>query len=160
VQSSISRTRTTAARDLAVGVFVLAGLLAIAYLTLQIGGVSLSSGDGVVMFATFDDIGGLSARSPVRIAGVKVGRVESIELDEDLRARVRLMVDAGLELSIDSAAAIRTSGLLGDQFIALEPGAEDELLGDGGVFSFTESAWNVDALVGAVVHGSGVEQDE
>lgn len=160
MQSSLSHARTTAARDLAVGVFVLAGLLAIAYLTLRIGGVSLSSGDGVVMFATFDDIGGLSARSPVRIAGVKVGRVESIELDEDLRARVRLRVDADLALSVDSAAAIRTSGLLGDQFIALEPGAEDELLGDGGVFSFTESAWNVDALVGAVVHGSGAEQDD
>lgn len=160
MQSSLSHARTTAARDLAVGVFVLVGLLAIAYLTLRIGGVSLSNGDGVVMFATFDDIGGLSARSPVRIAGVKVGRVESIELDEDLRARVRLRVDADLALSVDSAAAIRTSGLLGDQFIALEPGAEDELLGDGGVFSFTESAWNVDALVGAVVHGSGAEQDD
>ena len=158
--SSKPPTRTTAARDLAVGVFVLAGLLAIAYLTLRIGGVSLSSRDGIVMFATFDHIGGLSARSPVRIAGVKVGRVESIELDEDLRAPVRLVVDAGLELSVDSAAAARTSGLLGDQFIALEPGAEDELLGDGDVFSFTESAWNVDALVGAVVHGTGGEQDE
>jgi phospholipid/cholesterol/gamma-HCH transport system substrate-binding protein len=151
---------SNAMRDLAVGVFALLGLLAIGYLTLQIGGVSLRSSEGMVMFATFDDIGGLSSRSPVRIAGVKVGRVEAIELDDDLRARVRMQLDKGLELSVDTAAAIRTSGLLGDQFIALEPGAEDELLGDGEVFSFTESAWNVDALVGAVVHGSADDDEK
>ncbi len=151
---------SNAMRDLAVGIFALLGLLAIGYLTLQIGGVSLRPSEGIVMFATFDDIGGLSSRSPVRIAGVKVGRVEAIELDDDLRARVRMLLDQGLELSVDTAAAIRTSGLLGDQFIALEPGAEDELLGNGDVFSFTESAWNVDALVGAVVHGSADDDEK
>ena len=152
--------QTSPTRDLAVGSFVLIGLLAIAYLSLQVGGLSLRRVGGLVLFATFDDIGGLSARSPVRIAGVKVGRVDSIELDDELRARVRLDLDPRLELSTDTAAAIRTAGLLGDQFVALEPGAEDELLRSGDRFGFTESAWNVDALVGALVHGSGDDSGE
>ena len=147
-------------RDLAVGGFVLLGLLAIAYLSLQIGGLSVGREGGLVLVARFDDIGGLTARSPVRIAGVKVGRVERIDLDEDLRARVTLDVDPDLGLSIDTAAAIRTAGLLGDQYIALEPGAEDAYLESGEEFMFTESAWNVDALVGALVHGDATGEDD
>ncbi len=143
-------------RDLAVGVFVLIGLGMIGYLSLQIGGLSLRDPGGLILFATFDDIGGLSPRSSVRVGGVRVGRVESIDLDEDLRARVRLNLARDLELSIDSAAAIRTSGLLGDQFIALEPGAEDEFLVSGEEFAFTENAMNLDRLIGSVVHGDGL----
>lgn len=152
--------QNSSTRDLAVGSFVLLGLLAIAYLSLQVGGLSLASEGGLVLYASFDDIGGLSSRSPVRIAGVKVGRVESIKLSDDLRARVRIDIDPTLELSVDTAAAIRTAGLLGDQFIALEPGAEDVFLEDGEEFSFTESAWNVDALVGALVHGSATDEED
>ena len=85
-----------------------------------------------------------------------MGRVEAIDLDPDLRARVTLNLNRGLELPVDSAAAIRTSGLLGDQFIALEPGAEDELLAAGEEFVFTESAVNLDKLIGSVVHGDGL----
>ncbi len=151
--------KATSNRDLAVGIFVLIGLTFVGYLSLQIGGLSLSEKGGLVLFATFDDIGGLSARSPVRIGGVKVGRVESIDLDEDLRARVRLNLMRDLELSIDTAAAIRTSGLLGDQFVALEPGAEDELLASGEDFSFTENATNIDKLIGTLVHGEGLGGD-
>lgn len=147
-------------RDLAVGAFVLLGLLAIAYLSLQVGGVSLGGEGGQVLIARFDDIGGLTPRSPVRVAGVKVGRVQQIELDDDLRARVVLDVDANLGLSVDTAAAIRTAGLLGDQFIALEPGAEDVYLESGEEFVFTESAWNVDALVGALVHGDATSEED
>jgi len=152
--------QSSSTRDLTVGSFVLLGLAAIAYLSLQVGGVSLGGPGGLVLFATFDDIGGLSSRSPVRIAGVKVGRVEAIELDEDLRARVRMDLEEDLVLSIDSAAAIRTAGLLGDQFIALEPGFEEGRLRSGEEFARTESAWNVDALVGALVHGSATDPDE
>lgn len=145
--------QSSSTRDLIVGVFVLIGLMAIGWLSLRIGGLSLSREGGLVLFATFDDVGGLSRRSPVRIAGVRVGQVDSIELDEDLRARVVIDVQPDLELSIDTAAAIRTSGLLGDQFMSLEPGADDLLLESGDDFSFTESAWSVDALVGELVHG-------
>jgi phospholipid/cholesterol/gamma-HCH transport system substrate-binding protein len=144
-------------RDFVVGVFVLLGLGAIAYLSLQVGGIQLRRDGGLVVYATFDDIGGLAPRAPVRISGVKVGRVESIALDDDLRARVRLELERGLQLSVDTSAAIRTAGLLGDQFVALEPGAEDALLGSGEEFSFTESAFSLDKLIGRLVHGSDVE---
>jgi phospholipid/cholesterol/gamma-HCH transport system substrate-binding protein len=147
---------STSNRDLAVGLFVALGIAALGYLSLQVGGLSLGRHGGMMLFATFDDIGGLSERAPVKIGGVRVGAVESISLDEDLRARVTLDLDLGLELSIDTAAAIRTSGLLGDQFVALEPGAEDELMKAGEDFAFTESALNLDKLIGTLVHGDGL----
>ena len=148
--------QSNANRNLVVGLFVLLGLGALAYLSLQIGGLEFGSSERIVLRATFDDIGGLSPRAPVRVAGVKIGRVSAIELDEDLRAMVSLDVEAGLDLSIDSTAAIRTAGLLGDQFIAVELGAEDEALADGEEFSFTESALSIDKLVGRLVHDAGV----
>lgn len=145
-----------ATRDLTVGVFVLLGLAALAYLSLQIGGLEWNEGPRITLKATFDDIGGLSSRAPVRVAGVKIGEVSSIELDEDLRAIVNLAVDSEVGLSIDSSAAIRTSGLLGDQFIAVELGAEDEVLAEGEEFQFTESALSIEKLVGQLVHDAGV----
>ncbi len=140
-------------RDFWVGLFVCLGLAAVGWLSLQIGGLSIVRPASRTLYAHFDDIGGLTDRSPVRLGGVTVGRVTSIDLDDDLRARVTLEVDESVPLSIDTAAAIRTSGLLGDQFIALEPGAEEETLTEGETFSFTESAINLDKLVGTMVHG-------
>ena len=148
--------QSTANRDLVVGVFVLLGLLAIAHLSLRIGGLTLQQAGGFELLATFDDIGGLTERSPVKISGVRVGQVRSITLDDDLRAQVVLDLAPGLELSVDTFAVIRTSGLLGDQFVALEPGADDLLLQSGESFSFTESAVNLDKLISSVVHGDGV----
>ena len=148
--------QSNATRDLVVGLFVLIGLLALAYLSLQVGGIELSQGEKILLKATFDDIGGLSARAPVRVAGVKIGQVSGIDLDEDLRATVRLEVDADVGLSIASSAAIRTAGLLGDQFIAVELGAEDDVLLDGEAFQFTESALSIEKLVGQFVHDAGV----
>jgi len=143
----------SSSRDFWVGLFVCAGLGTVAYLSVQVGGLTLAPGPSRMLVAHFDDIGGLTDRSPVRLAGVTVGRVTEIELDEDLRAKVTLRVNRDVSLSVDTAAAIRTSGLLGDQFVALEPGAEDETLQDGETFSFTESALNLDTLVGTLVHG-------
>ena len=144
-------------RDLVVGIFVLLGLSAIAYLSLQVGGMSYNGPGGFKVLATFDEIGGLTARAPVVISGVKVGQVTSIVLDDDLRAEVALDVRPGLELSIDTTASIRTSGLLGNQFIALEPGGEIDLLADGESVDFTESALNLEKLIGSFVHGSDLE---
>jgi phospholipid/cholesterol/gamma-HCH transport system substrate-binding protein len=148
--------QASSTRDLAVGLFVLCGIAAIAYLSANVGGLSIRGGEGIELFAVFDDIGGLSHRSPVKIAGVKVGQVSSIELDEDLRARVGLSLDASLEVPIDSSASIRTAGLLGDQFISLEAGAEEELLSPGERFEYTESALSLDKLVGRLVHGDAL----
>jgi len=145
--------QSSATRDFIVGLFVLGGLAAVFYLSTSLGGLSYSGDAGFRLVAVFDDIGGLSERSPVKISGVKVGQVADIALDEDLRAHVALDLDPGLELPIDSSAAIRTAGLLGDQFVSLEPGAEDELLAAGEAFTYTESALSLDELVGRLVHG-------
>ena len=143
-------------RDLSVGLFVLVGLVAIGYLSLRVGGLEIAGEERIVLRATFDDIGGLSVRAPVRIAGVKIGQVASIDLDDDLRAEVSLEVSPDLGLSVDSSAAIRTSGLLGDQFISVELGAEDAVMQDGEEFTFTESALSIDKLIGQFVHNAGV----
>ncbi|MAE96088.1 MAG: outer membrane lipid asymmetry maintenance protein MlaD [Deltaproteobacteria bacterium] len=143
-------------RDLTVGLFVLAGLAALAYLSIQLGGLTYKGPRGLQLHASFDEIGGLAPRAPVVISGVPVGEVVEITLDEDLRARVEIDVDAALELAVDTSASIRTSGLLGDQFVALEPGGEDELLGPGDTLSFTESALNIEKLVGTLVHDTGL----
>lgn len=150
--------RNADARDFGVGLFVAAGILAIGYLSIQVGGVSYRGAGGLTLYATFDDVGGLSMRSPVEIGGVKVGQVRTIELTEDLRARVGLELDARLELPMDTVAAIRTSGLLGDQFIALEPGGLDEMLRSGEELGFTESAVNLEKLVGTLVHGTRLNE--
>ena len=147
-------------RDLLVGLFVLTGLGAIAYLSMQLGGADLQRGDGLSLSAQFDEIGGLSKRAPVVISGVPVGEVTSIALDEDLRATVTIEVASDLELPVDTSASIRTSGVLGDQFIALEPGGEDQLLAQGDVLSFTESALNFEKLIGTLIHGSGLGGSE
>ncbi len=145
--------------DIIVGAFVMLGLAAIAYLSLQVGGMSYSGPGGFEVIATFDEIGGLTPRAPVVISGVKVGQVIAIALDEDLRAKVVLDVRPDLELSVDTSASIRTSGLLGNQFIALEPGGEIDLLSDGEAVDFTESALNLEKLIGTFMHDSDIEGD-
>jgi phospholipid/cholesterol/gamma-HCH transport system substrate-binding protein len=147
-------------RDLIVGLFVGLGLLAVGYLSLNLGGLSFSSAPSIELHATFNQIGGLAQRAPVVISGVKVGRVKQIALADDLRARVTFEVNAGLELPVDTSASIRTAGLLGDQFIELEPGAEDALLAGGDEIGFTESALSIESLVGQLVHDAGLGGEE
>ncbi len=151
--------RPSPVRDFTVGLFVLVGLGAIAYLSIQVGGLTYKGPGGFRLSAGFDDIGSLRPRAPVVISGVKVGQVSTIDLDPMLRARVVLDLDPSLELPVDTTAAIRTSGLLGDQFIALEPGGADELLKPGEEIGFTESAISIEGLIGKFVHNAGLEEE-
>ena len=145
-------------RDLTVGLFVLAGLASIAYLSVQVGG--LQGAHGFHIFATFDQIGGLRSRAPVVISGVQVGQVSSIVLDKYLRARVELDIDPAIELPVDTSAAIMTEGVLGNKFVALEPGGEDELLQSGEDVAFTESAILLERLIGKFVNNAGLDEEE
>jgi len=144
-------------RDLSVGLFVLAGLAALAYLSIQVGGVAYTGPGGLELYATFEEVGGLRPRAPIAIAGVKVGQVSDIRLDDDLRARVKLDLDPSLRLPSDTSARIVTSGLLGDQFVALEPGAEEDILTSGSEIDFTESAISLESLIGKFVNDAGLE---
>jgi phospholipid/cholesterol/gamma-HCH transport system substrate-binding protein len=148
-------------RDFLVGCFVLAGLAAVAYLSFQVGGLSWKGPGGLGLIANFDEIGGLKPRAQVVIAGVKVGQVRSITLDRDYRARVDLDVDAGLKLPVDTTASIMTSGLLGDRYVSLQLGGEQDLLKPGDKITFTESAVVLERVLGKLVYsgGSGAKTD-
>jgi len=142
-------------RDFLVGCFVLAGLAAVAYLSFQVGGLSWKGPGGLGLIADFDEIGGLKPRAQVVIAGVKVGQVRSITLDRDYRARVDLDVDAGLKLPVDTTASIMTSGLLGDRYVSLQLGGEQDLLKPGDKITFTESAVVLERVLGKLVYSGG-----
>jgi phospholipid/cholesterol/gamma-HCH transport system substrate-binding protein len=138
-------------RDTLVGVFLLAGLAAMAYLSVSLGGLTYANTGGLRLSATFDEIGGLKPRAQVVIGGVKVGQVERIELAEDFRARVELDVERNLALPDDSSASILTAGLLGDQYIAIEPGGSEQMLADGGAIPYTQSAVVLERILGKIV---------
>jgi len=150
--------QTSPSRDLAVGLFVLLGLAALGYLSIQVGGISTNG--GLELHANFNQIGGLAERAPVVISGVKVGKVTKIQLSENMDARVTLDVDDHLQLPVDTSASIRTAGLLGNQFIELEPGAEDQLLASGGEIGNTNGALSIEKLVGSLVHDADLGGDE
>jgi phospholipid/cholesterol/gamma-HCH transport system substrate-binding protein len=147
-------------RDLIAGIFVLAGLVAVAFLAFRVGESPFSEPGGLVVYARFDETGGLKPRAPVDIAGVKVGRVTEITLDDDFRARVRLEVDGRLALPVDTSASIVTAGLLGDRYVSLQLGAEEEVLKSGGEIGFTESAVLMERLIGKLVHNVGARSEE
>ncbi len=144
-------------RDLTVGAFVLAGLAVISYLSVSVGGLRVGASQQMSIYARFDEIGGLTTRSPVVIGGVKIGDVRSITLDEDFSARVELSLEASLKLPKDTSAAILTAGVLGNQYVGLQPGAEDEVLTPGDSIAMTEDAVILERLLGKVIQNLGVE---
>ncbi len=143
--------RATRAQEIAVGIFVALGIASLFMLAMRVSNFSGYSGhDQYHVSVYFDNIGGLKARSPVTVSGVRIGRVESISYDEDnLQAKVTLGIDTqhGF-LSEDTEASIYTAGLLGEQYIALEPGAEDVMLKDGDEIHHSQSAVVLEELIG------------
>jgi phospholipid/cholesterol/gamma-HCH transport system substrate-binding protein len=138
-----------------VGLFVLMGLGAIAYLSLSVGGLAYSGNGGLHLYALFDQTGGLKPRAPVVIAGVKVGQITRISLDsKTARARVDMDLDASLQIPTDTVASIQTAGILGDRFVSLQLGGEDTLLKNGEQITFTESAVILERLIGKLVHNT------
>jgi phospholipid/cholesterol/gamma-HCH transport system substrate-binding protein len=143
------------ARDFGVGAFLLAGIAAIAFLSISVGGATYRGPGGLDLAVTFDQIGGLKSRAPVVISGVKVGQVATIALDADLRARVVLDVDRALKLPTDTSATILTAGLLGDQYIELTPGGEDKLLGPGDEIQYKQDAFVLERMIGRLIQNLG-----
>lgn len=140
-------------RDLLVGLFVLAGLGALAYLSFSVGGLSYGGPGGLTLYAAFDQTGGLKSRAPVVISGVKVGQVKSITLDKSFRARVEMDLDSRLKISTDTTASIVTAGILGDRYVSLQLGGEEQFLKPGESLTFTESAVILESLIGKFMYG-------
>ncbi|RRK01476.1 outer membrane lipid asymmetry maintenance protein MlaD [Opitutaceae bacterium TAV4] len=140
--------------ELIVGAFVLVGIVAIAWLAIKIGSGTLLGGGTYLLEARFANSGGINAGSNVIVAGVSVGRVESVRLDSDYNAIVTLRLQKTLKLPTDTMAAIKTSGLIGDRYIALAPGADDTHLAPGERITDTESAVDIEGLISRFAFGS------
>ena len=136
--------------DLWVGIFVVIGLAAIAFLSLKVGNLtSVSSAPGYHLDASFDNIGGLKLRAPVKAAGVVVGRVEKITLDpQSYQAVVSMRIDKGYQFSKDTIASILTSGLLGEVYVGLDSGGDTQMLADNARIGKTQSAMVLEKLIG------------
>jgi phospholipid/cholesterol/gamma-HCH transport system substrate-binding protein len=136
--------------DLWVGIFVVIGIGAIAFLSLKVGNLtSVSNAPGYHLDAAFDNIGGLKQRAPVKAAGVVVGRVEQIKLDpQTYQALVTMRLDQGYQFTKDTIASILTSGLLGEVYIGLDSGGDTQMLADGGRIAKTQSAIVLEKLIG------------
>jgi len=142
-----------------VGLFVLLGLAGLVFLSLKAANLaSFGSRDSYTVTARFDNIGGLKARSPVRSAGVTVGRVTSIGLDnKTYQGLVTMELDKGVQFPRDSSARILTSGLLGDQYIGIEPGAEEKSLAAGEMITQTQSAVVLESLISQFLFNKAAE---
>ena len=149
--------------EIAVGLFVAAGMAALFMLAMKVSNLSTSgSGDSYTITATFDNIGGLKVRSPVTVSGVRVGRVDDISYDFDsFEAVVRLRIgNAYNKFPEDTTASIYTAGLLGEQYIALEPGGSEDNLKPGDRIQLTQSALVLEQMIGQFLYNSAGKQDK
>ena len=145
--------------DFWVGLFVLLGGAALVFLALQSANLlNLNFRSGYTVSARFDNIGGLKPKAAVRSAGVVVGRVKTITFDSNtFQARVSLEMEQDYAFPKDSSLKILTSGLLGDQYIGIEPGADENNLADGDVVTATQSAVVLENLIGQFLYGKAEE---
>lgn len=136
-----------------VGLFVTAGIAALIMLAMQVSNLSsMSTGETYQVYAQFENIGGLNVRSPIRASGVLVGRVSDISYDDNAySAVVTLSIEKDLKFPKDTSASIYTAGLLGEQYIGLSPGAEEEYLVEGDTIMFADAAIILEKLIGRMI---------
>lgn len=147
--------------ELSVGIFVILGIAAIAYMAIKLGTGSMLGGDTYLIETRFANAGGIHAGSSVLMSGVTVGRVEGVRMEpSDYSAIVTLRLLSGLRLPTDSMASVKTSGLIGDKYVALSPGAEGEYLKPGERITMTESAVDMESLIGKMAFGSVSKNDK
>lgn len=147
--------------ELSVGVFVFLGLLCVAYLTIKLGDVELFENKGYTLTAKFNSITGLRQGAEIEVAGVKVGKVTAIGLVNQngvYRANVQLRLPDDLKVYEDAAVSIKTSGIIGDKYIHLEPGGGiDSLLANGAEIEDTTSTLDIESMISKYVFG-GVDE--
>ncbi len=142
-----------------VGLFVLLGILALVFLALKAANLgSVGGGNSYTVTARFDNIGGLKVRASVRSAGVTVGRITKIGLDpKTYQGVVTLDIDSHFLFPKDTSAKILTAGLLGDQYVGLEPGGDEKNFGPGDAIAQTQSAVVLENLIGQLLTGKAAE---
>ena len=138
--------------ELAVGAFVLLGLICLGYLSIKLGRLEVVGGQAYEIQADFDSASGLKPGAAVEIAGVEVGRVKTIRLRGD-RAAVSLVIWNGERLHGDAIASIKTRGVIGEKFVALSRGGADDVLKPGGTIRDTESGLDLEQVISQFIHG-------
>jgi phospholipid/cholesterol/gamma-HCH transport system substrate-binding protein len=147
--------------EILVGFFVAIGFVAMFFLSMEVSNLSNANSDeGYDVIANFENIGSLKVRAPVSMAGVNIGRVKAIDFDPDsFEAVVTMKIDAKYnQLPSDSNASILTAGLLGEQFVGLEPGGEEEVLVHGSQLEMTQSALVLEQIIGQFLFSSSPEE--
>jgi len=143
-----------------VGIFVMLGIAAVSYLAIKLGSGALIHGDTYLVEARFANSGGLHPGSSVLVAGVPIGRVDAVKMDTtDYSAIATLRISTQLRLPTDSMASIKTSGLIGNKYVALSPGADEVFLAPGERIILTESAVDLESLIGRMAFGSVQEEE-
>jgi phospholipid/cholesterol/gamma-HCH transport system substrate-binding protein len=138
--------------NITVGIFMVLGILALGYLSIKLGRVSLFGTGGYIVTVDFPSVGGLKSGSTVEIAGVEIGRVESIGL-ADYQARVVLKVEPGVKLQEDSIASIKTKGLIGEKYIRISPGGSDKIIPPNGRIREVEAPVDFEELLSKYIFG-------
>ena len=139
--------------ELAVGIFLLIGIFSLAYISIKLGKLEVLGSKGYTVYAQFSQSGGIKPGASVQIAGVTVGRVTGIRLDKNYEALVSFEIDGGVKLQDDSIASIKTSGLIGEKYVQISPGASEKYIGAGGRIRDTESAIDTEALISKYAFG-------
>jgi phospholipid/cholesterol/gamma-HCH transport system substrate-binding protein len=145
----VNQTRT----EFVVGLFVLVGVACLGYLAIKLGKLEVFGASGYTVIADFPSVAGLKVGDPVEIAGVKVGRVDSLGLSEDDRARLILRLNDNVKLQEDVIASVRARGLIGDKFVLITPGASEKIIAPGAKIRETESPPDIPDLIGKIVGG-------
>ena len=138
--------------EFAVGLFMIIGILCLGYLSIKLGKMEILGDEGYEVEAVFSNSGGLKSGSSVVIAGVDVGRVQQIVLD-DYQAKVVLNLPLNVKIQEDAIASIKTKGLIGEKYVEITPGGADELIEPGGQIRDTQSAVDIEELISNYVFG-------
>ncbi len=139
--------------EIAVGFFLLLGILSLAYISINLGKLEIVGKDGYTVIAEFEKAGGIKPKAVVEIAGVEVGTVKSVGINSDYLAVVELSIDKDIKLQEDAIASIKTKGLIGEQYVQISPGGSDKLIANGGKLRETESAIDIEELISKYVFG-------
>ncbi len=138
--------------EMSVGLFVIAGIICLAYLSIKLGEMEILGNKGYEVYALFSNSGGLKTGSPVMIAGVEVGKVKSITL-EDYQARVALNLSQNVKIQEDAIASIKTKGLIGEKYIEITPGGSEKVIPPEGRIRDTQPAVDLEELISNFVFG-------
>ena len=138
--------------ELAVGIFLLMGILSIGYLSIKLGKLDVMGGRGLAIYAEFEKVGGIKPGAVIEIAGVEVGSIKSIRLNNNL-ALIEFALDDTVKIHDDAIASIKTKGLIGEKYIQITPGGSEKILQTGGKLRETESAVDMEELISNYVFG-------